>query len=56
MIDYSADTSYTITASKTDDHSIFIQIKGTSAFSGATNNTPVNIAFNADYLQLTFNE
>lgn len=56
MINYAADSSYTINASKIDDYSIFVQIKATSAFSGATNNTPVNIAFNANYFQLTFNE
>ena len=55
-INYATGSNYTINALKIDDHSIFIQLKSTTAFSGATNNTPINIVFNADCLQLTFNE
>lgn len=55
-IDYAADSKYTINVFKVDDHSIFIQIKSTIAFTSATNNTTINIAFSANCLQLTFNE
>ena len=54
--DYAADSNYTVTALKTSDNTVTINIIGTSAFSSATNNTPINATCVAGDIIMTFNE
>ena len=54
-IDYEATTGYTVTATVTEDNVVELVVVATTAYTGATNNTPVSVVFPAGGLDLTFN-
>ncbi|MBO7734335.1 MAG: hypothetical protein J6S67_17350, partial [Methanobrevibacter sp.] len=53
-LDYANDSTCTVTATKITDNTLYCMIAKTTAFSGATNNTPLTVTFPADGLELEF--
>jgi hypothetical protein len=54
-IDYANTTGYTVAAYVSTDNMVYVGITGTNAFSGATNNTPINAQASSGGIELTFN-
>ena len=55
-IEYVAETGYSVSATITTDNMVYIGITATNAFSGGTNNSPVNVQAVAAGIELTFNK
>lgn len=53
-VDYATADGYTITATKANNNTIYIQIVATTAFPGSVNNTPLNVLSGKNGFKLTF--
>lgn len=53
-VDYATATGFTVTATITNENTIYFTIAATTAYSGATNNTPIQVIFPANGMDIEF--